>query len=86
MFFKETAKTGFRIETFRNDNLDLCIITPIMKERIKKMITQEFLHKLVVQNDTKIVLMVFDGLGGLPDAKTGKTELESAARPQNDSD
>ncbi|MBN1621210.1 MAG: 2,3-bisphosphoglycerate-independent phosphoglycerate mutase [Endomicrobiales bacterium] len=47
------------------------------------MITQEFLRKLVVKNEKKIVLLVFDGLGGLPNA-SGKTELEVAKHPNLD--
>src|SRR5438067_2114187 len=35
-------------------------------------------------NDTKIILLVADGLGGLPEEPGGKTELESARTPNLD--
>ncbi len=38
-------------------------------------------RELHVQNDSKIVMLVADGLGGLPMTPGGKTELESANRP-----
>ena len=38
----------------------------------------ELIRELVVKNDTKIVLLVIDGLGGLPRSDTGRTELEEA--------
>ena len=39
---------------------------------------------LVQKNDTKIVLYVADGLGGLPQQPGGKTELETAKTPNLD--
>lgn len=41
-------------------------------------------RELFVPNDTKIVLLVADGLGGLPMEPGGKTELETARRPNLD--
>jgi 2,3-bisphosphoglycerate-independent phosphoglycerate mutase len=38
----------------------------------------EVIRELVVKNDTKIVLLVIDGLGGLPNPETGRSELEEA--------
>jgi 2,3-bisphosphoglycerate-independent phosphoglycerate mutase len=43
----------------------------------------ELLRELSVPNDTKILLLVIDGLGGLPNA-TGRSELEQAIIPQLD--
>jgi 2,3-bisphosphoglycerate-independent phosphoglycerate mutase len=43
----------------------------------------EMLRELSVPNDTKILLMVIDGLGGLPNA-SGRSELEQAHIPQLD--
>jgi 2,3-bisphosphoglycerate-independent phosphoglycerate mutase len=42
------------------------------------------LRELAVENDTKIVLLVADGLGGLPHPETGRTELETAKTPHLD--
>lgn len=39
------------------------------------------MRELSVKTDTKIVMVVLDGLGGLPHAETGKTELETAYIP-----
>src|SRR5881392_2632127 len=41
----------------------------------------DLIRPLVVDNDTKIVLLSLDGLGGLPRADTGKSELETARIP-----
>jgi 2,3-bisphosphoglycerate-independent phosphoglycerate mutase len=48
------------------------------------VISAEIVRGLTVRNDARIVLLVLDGLGGLPDAKTGKTELEAAHTPYMD--
>src|SRR5258707_6444434 len=42
------------------------------------------LRELREPNDSKIVLLVADGLGGLPEEPGGKTELESARTPNLD--
>ena len=44
----------------------------------------ELIRELREPNDTKIVLLVADGLGGLPLEPGGKTELESARTPNLD--
>ena len=38
----------------------------------------ELVRQLAQESDTKIVLFVMDGLGGLPHPETGRTELEAA--------
>ena len=45
------------------------------------MIGFEEMHKICWTSPSKIVLLVMDGLGGLPHPDTGKTELESARKP-----
>ncbi|MFZ1947477.1 MAG: 2,3-bisphosphoglycerate-independent phosphoglycerate mutase [bacterium] len=44
----------------------------------------EVLERVVKAGDTKMVLVVVDGLGGLPRPETGKTELEEAHKPELD--
>ena len=44
----------------------------------------ELARQLAIKNDTKIVLLVMDGLGGLPHKETGRTELEAAYTPHLD--
>jgi len=41
----------------------------------------ENIKKLSRKSPSKIVLLVMDGVGGLPHPETGKTELESATKP-----
>jgi len=48
---------------------------------IKTMLGLEHIRKISRTSPSKIVLLVMDGIGGLPHPKTGKTELESAKRP-----
>ncbi len=45
---------------------------------------QELVRGLVVKNDSKIVMFVADGLGGLPVEPGGPTELEAAKTPNLD--
>jgi 2,3-bisphosphoglycerate-independent phosphoglycerate mutase len=48
------------------------------------MIDLELLHDCYVSTSSKIVLLVVDGLGGLPHPDTGKSELETANLPNLD--
>ena len=44
----------------------------------------ELIRSIARSSPSKIVLMVIDGLGGLPNPETGKTELETANTPNLD--
>jgi 2,3-bisphosphoglycerate-independent phosphoglycerate mutase len=48
------------------------------------MINLEQIKEIAITSPEKIVMLVLDGLGGLPDPKTGKTELETARIPNLD--
>ena len=45
---------------------------------------QKFLQELIVPAHTKIIMLIMDGLGGLPRTPGGKTELETAFTPNLD--
>jgi 2,3-bisphosphoglycerate-independent phosphoglycerate mutase len=45
---------------------------------------QSLIAELARKTDDKIVFVIMDGLGGLPDPATGKTELETAHTPNLD--
>jgi len=44
----------------------------------------ELIREIATPSPSKIVLLVIDGLGGLPHPRTGKTELETASTPNLD--
>ena len=48
------------------------------------MIDAEYIHDTVIQNDYKIILLVVDGLGGIPSEATKLTELQTANTPNLD--
>jgi 2,3-bisphosphoglycerate-independent phosphoglycerate mutase len=48
------------------------------------MIPFDVIHDLAFETPSKIVLFIMDGLGGLPNPETGKTELETATRANLD--
>ncbi len=49
------------------------------------MVSLELIKEISRSSESKIMLLVIDGLGGLPDPQTGKTELETAHTPNLDS-
>ena len=48
------------------------------------MDVHELTKELHIRNDSKIVMLVADGLGGLPRESGGPTELETADTPHLD--
>jgi 2,3-bisphosphoglycerate-independent phosphoglycerate mutase len=53
-------------------------------EEPRNIVDLDFVKSLVKNNDTKIVLFVLDGLGGLPKEPSTRTELEAADTPHLD--
>jgi len=55
------------------------------EENTIKLPEQNNLYKNIsIKNDNKIIMLVIDGLGGLPHPQSGKTELETALTPNLD--
>jgi len=48
------------------------------------MVNLELIRRIAQPSPTKIILLVIDGLGGLPNPHTGRTELETASTPNLD--
>jgi len=48
------------------------------------MANLDLMRKLAIDGETKILMVVLDGLGGLPQTPNGPTELEAAATPNLD--
>ncbi len=48
------------------------------------MANLDLMRELAIENDTKIILLVLDGVGGLPMTPDGLTELEAAHTPHLD--
>lgn len=48
------------------------------------MVSLDIIKSIAVPSSSKIVMLVIDGLGGLPDPESGKTELETASKPHLD--
>jgi 2,3-bisphosphoglycerate-independent phosphoglycerate mutase len=46
--------------------------------------SSEFIDRLIVKNSKKIIFLIMDGLGGLAQSSGGKTELETAIKPNLD--
>src|SRR4030043_1464864 len=50
----------------------------------QQMVEFAFLKDLIIKNESKLILLVMDGLGGLPLETNEKTELEAANTPNMD--
>ncbi|MBN1369821.1 MAG: 2,3-bisphosphoglycerate-independent phosphoglycerate mutase [Dehalococcoidaceae bacterium] len=58
---------------------------PFVEENNIRLPEQINLYKnITIKNDNKIVMLVIDGLGGLPHPQSGRTELETASTPNLD--
>src|SRR3989339_400310 len=44
----------------------------------------DLVKQVAQKNDKKILMVVMDGIGGMPNPETGKTELETAKTPNFD--
>ncbi|MDP2730700.1 MAG: 2,3-bisphosphoglycerate-independent phosphoglycerate mutase [Dehalococcoidales bacterium] len=57
---------------------------PRKTDDFEKMVSLDLIKSISRPSPTRIVLVVVDGLGGLPHPETGKTELETAKTPNLD--
>lgn len=48
------------------------------------MLSLDILKELSIKTESKVLMLIMDGLGGLPHPDTGKTELETAVTPNLD--
>src|SRR5918994_6753650 len=63
----------------------LFVRLPARREKGKDSVLDlNLMRELAVKTDTKIVLLILDGLGGLPMDPSGQTELEAADSPNLD--
>ncbi len=59
-------------------------IKALLNKKLALESSLELIRSIAKSSPSKIVLMVIDGLGGLPNPETGKTELETANTPNLD--
>lgn len=60
------------------------VTTPDPQVEQNGRLSLNFVRKLIQANQSKIVFLVMDGLGGLPQEQDGQTELEAAHTPNLD--
>jgi len=59
-------------------------VKALLNKKLALESSLELIRSVAKSSPSKIVLMIIDGLGGLPDPETGKTELETANTPNLD--
>jgi len=59
-------------------------VKALLNKKLALESSLELIRSVAKSSPSKIVLMVIDGLGGLPNPETGKTELETANTPNLD--